>query len=37
MQILKKNGFTKIRLRRLTLGICTMYLAQKPTEKGLKY
>ena len=37
MQILKKNRFTKIRLRRLTLGICTMYIAEKPIEKGLKY
>ena len=30
MLILKKNGFEKIRLRRLTLGIATIYLAEKP-------
>lgn len=29
MLILKKNGFTNIRLRRLTLGITTMYIAEK--------
>lgn len=29
MLILKKNGFKKIRLRRLTLGITTMYIAEK--------
>lgn len=30
MLILQKNGFTNIRLRRLTLGITTMYIAEKP-------
>jgi demethylmenaquinone methyltransferase/2-methoxy-6-polyprenyl-1,4-benzoquinol methylase len=30
MLILKKNGFEKIRLRRFTLGICTLYIAGKP-------
>ena len=30
MLILKKNGFTNIRIRRYTLGICTLYLAEKP-------
>ena len=30
MLILKKNGFTNIRLRRYTLGITTLYLAEKP-------
>ena len=29
MLILKKNGFKRIRLRRLTLGITTMYIAEK--------
>ena len=29
MLILKKNGFRRIRLRRLTLGITTMYIAEK--------
>lgn len=29
MRILKKNGFRHIRLRRFTLGITTMYLAEK--------
>ena len=29
MLILKKNGFTNIRLRRFTLGVCTMYMAEK--------
>lgn len=29
MEILKKNGFENIRLRRFTLGIATMYLAEK--------
>ena len=29
MLILKKNGFKNIRLRRLTLGICTLYIAEK--------
>lgn len=29
MLILKKNGFTNIRLRRLTLGITTIYIAEK--------
>ncbi len=28
--ILKKNGFTNIRLRRYTLGIVTLYMAEKP-------
>ena len=28
MLILKKNGFRNIRLRRLTLGICTLYIAE---------
>ncbi|WP_294083545.1 bifunctional demethylmenaquinone methyltransferase/2-methoxy-6-polyprenyl-1,4-benzoquinol methylase UbiE [Proteiniphilum sp. UBA5384] len=30
MLILKKNGFTNIRLRRYTLGITTLYMAEKP-------
>lgn len=30
MLILKKNGFTNIRLRRYTLGAATLYLAEKP-------
>lgn len=30
MLILKKNGFTNIRLRRYTLGTATLYLAEKP-------
>ncbi|MDR2815431.1 MAG: bifunctional demethylmenaquinone methyltransferase/2-methoxy-6-polyprenyl-1,4-benzoquinol methylase UbiE [Proteiniphilum sp.] len=30
MLILKKNGFTRIRLRRYTLGITTLYIAEKP-------
>ncbi len=30
MLILKKNGFTHIRLRRYTLGVVTLYLAEKP-------
>lgn len=30
MLILKKNGFTNIRLRKYTLGITTLYLAEKP-------
>lgn len=30
MMILKKNGFTNIRLRRYTLGITTLYIAEKP-------
>lgn len=30
MLILKKNGFTHIRLRRYTLGITTLYIAEKP-------
>lgn len=30
MLILKKNGFTNIRLRRYTLGIVTLYIAEKP-------
>ena len=29
MLILKKNGFTRIRLRRFTLGITTLYIAEK--------
>jgi demethylmenaquinone methyltransferase/2-methoxy-6-polyprenyl-1,4-benzoquinol methylase len=29
MLILKKNGFEKIRLRRFTLGVCTLYIAEK--------
>ncbi len=29
MLILRKNGFEKIRLRRLTLGIATLYIAEK--------
>lgn len=29
MLILKKNGFTRIRLRRLTTGITTLYMAEK--------
>ena len=29
MMILKKNGFRNIRLRRLTLGICTLYIGEK--------
>lgn len=32
MLILKKNGFTNIRLRRYTLGITTLYLAEKPVN-----
>lgn len=35
MLILKKNGFTNIRLRRFTLGICTLYLAEKPKSCNL--
>jgi len=30
--ILKKNGFTNIRLRRYTLGVVTLYLAEKPFD-----
>ncbi|WP_298651618.1 bifunctional demethylmenaquinone methyltransferase/2-methoxy-6-polyprenyl-1,4-benzoquinol methylase UbiE [uncultured Proteiniphilum sp.] len=30
MLILKKNGFANIRLRRYTLGITTLYIAEKP-------
>jgi demethylmenaquinone methyltransferase/2-methoxy-6-polyprenyl-1,4-benzoquinol methylase len=30
MLILKKNGFTRIRLRRYTLGVATLYIAEKP-------
>lgn len=30
MLILQKNGFTNIRLRRFTLGITTLYIAEKP-------
>ena len=33
MLILKKNGFTNIRLRRYTLGVVTLYLAEKPVEE----
>lgn len=33
MLILKKNGFTNIRLRRYTLGIATLYIAEKPKEE----
>ncbi|RNC64321.1 bifunctional demethylmenaquinone methyltransferase/2-methoxy-6-polyprenyl-1,4-benzoquinol methylase UbiE [Proteiniphilum sp. X52] len=32
MWILKKNGFTNIRLRRYTLGIVTLYMAEKPID-----
>ncbi len=32
MLILKKNGFTNIRLRHLTLGITTIYIGEKPAE-----
>ncbi len=32
MLILKKNGFTNIRLRRYTLGIVTLYIAEKPID-----
>ncbi|NLI99950.1 MAG: class I SAM-dependent methyltransferase, partial [Bacteroidales bacterium] len=32
MLILKKNGFTNIRLRRYTLGVVTLYLAEKPFD-----
>ncbi len=32
MLILQKNGFTNIRLRRFTLGITTLYIAEKPTQ-----
>ena len=32
MLILKKNGFTHIRLRRYTLGIATLYIAEKPAN-----
>jgi demethylmenaquinone methyltransferase/2-methoxy-6-polyprenyl-1,4-benzoquinol methylase len=32
MLILKKNGFTNIRLRRYTLGVATLYIAEKPAE-----
>lgn len=32
MLILKDNGFTNIRLRRLTMGITTMYIAEKATK-----
>ncbi len=33
-QILQKNGFCHIRWKRFTFGICTMYLAAKPTTAG---
>lgn len=29
MLILKKNGFRNIRMRRFTLGVCTLYIAEK--------
>lgn len=29
MLILKKNGFVNIRMRRLTMGICSLYIAEK--------
>ncbi len=32
MLILKKNGFTNIRLRRFTLGIVTLYMAEAPSN-----
>ena len=32
MLILKKNGFTNIRLRRYTLGVVSLYLAEKPFD-----
>ena len=32
MLILKKNGFTNIRLRRYSLGIATLYIAEKPVH-----
>lgn len=32
MLIMKKNGFTNIRLRRYTLGIATLYVAEKPVD-----
>lgn len=32
MLILKRNGFTNIRLRRYTLGITTLYIAEKPVD-----
>lgn len=32
MLILKKSGFTRIRLRRYTLGVATLYLAEKPSD-----
>lgn len=32
MLILKKNGFTNIRLRRYTLGVVTLYIAEKPID-----
>lgn len=33
MLILKKNGFINIRLRRFTLGVATVYIAEKPLSK----
>lgn len=30
MLILRKNGFTQIRLKRYTLGVATLYMAEKP-------
>ncbi|HBG56413.1 bifunctional demethylmenaquinone methyltransferase/2-methoxy-6-polyprenyl-1,4-benzoquinol methylase UbiE [Proteiniphilum sp. UBA1028] len=32
MLILRKNGFTNIRLRRYTMGISTLYIAEKPVK-----
>lgn len=32
MLILQKNGYTNIRLRRYTLGIATLYIAEKPLD-----
>ena len=32
MLILQKNGFTNIRLRRFTMGIATLYIAEKPKQ-----
>ena len=30
MSILEKNGFTRIRIKRYTMGICSLYIAEKP-------
>jgi demethylmenaquinone methyltransferase/2-methoxy-6-polyprenyl-1,4-benzoquinol methylase len=35
MLILKENGFEKIRLRRFTLGSCTLYMGEKPLQMSI--